>query len=98
MAGSYVLNVSKESYELDSSLHSVGPGLQDLGIIRLHKTQQPLGTEVSLGVILGTVLVVVLVIVVLLFLLSRRRRKIQPTKFEEWKGEVAEVERPGTEQ
>ncbi len=96
LAGSYVLNVSKEGYELDSSLHSVGPGLQDLGIIRLHKTQQPLGTEVSLGVILGTVLVVVLVIVVLLFLLSRRRRKIQPTKFEEWKGEVAEVERPGT--
>ena len=98
MAGNYVLNVSKEGYELDSSLHSVGPGLQDLGIIRLHKTPQPLGTEVPLGVILGTVLVVVLVMIVLLFLLSRRRRKIQPTKFEEWKGEVAEVERPGTEQ
>lgn len=90
--GSYLLNISKEGYDSFSSLKDVSPNIRDLGTMQLHKTgTQPSGP--SPLIIFAALLVTVLLVLLLVFLVSRRRQKSQPTKFEEWKGEVAVVER-----
>jgi len=95
--GEYSFNVMKDGYDSSSDSKSVGEGaLQDLGTIRLRKTQAgPSG--MLFGVAAGIIIAVVIVLI-LLVLLSRKRRKVQPTTFEQWKGEVAEVERPDSGQ
>lgn len=90
--GDFLLNVSKEGYDSHSSQETVSPNLRDLGTVRLRKTPaQPTGP--SAAIIFAALLVTVLLVLLLVFLISRRRQKNQPTKFEEWKGEVAVVER-----
>lgn len=87
-----LLNVSKEGYESYSYSRNVTDSSHDLGTVRLRKTpQQPTGP--SPIVLFAALLVTVLLVLLLLFLLSKRRQKSQPTKFEEWKGEVAVMER-----
>jgi hypothetical protein len=91
--GIYVLNVMKDDYDSSSDSKGVGQGaLQDLGTVRLHKTQ--VGQSNVLAMAAVGIIIVVVIVLILLVLLSRRRRKVQPTTFEQWKGEVAEVERP----
>ena len=91
--GSYRLNISKEGYHHKSILVTIGLGFQDLGIIELERiTQTEVFSEVPLGIILGIILTIIIVLLILILLL-RHRRKVQPTKFEDWKGEVAVVER-----
>jgi hypothetical protein len=89
--GRYVLSVMKDGYDSSSEFKDVAEGTVDLGTVRLHKTQAGSSNVTFLAV--GSVIAVVIVLI-LLVLLSRRRRKVQPTTFEQWKGEVAEVERP----
>jgi hypothetical protein len=95
--GTYALNVMKDGYDSNSDIKSVGQGaLQDLGTIRLRKTQ---GGQSNMLFVAGTgIIIAVVIVLILLVLLSRRRKKIQPTTFEQWKGEVAEVERPDSGQ
>lgn len=93
--GTYVLTVEKDGYDSSSGFKDVAEGIQDMGTIRLRKTQA-VSSDVTL-VVVGIVIAVVIVLI-LLVLLSRRRRKVQPATFEQWKGEVAEVERPDSGQ
>jgi len=95
--GTYALNVMKDGYDSSSDFKSVGQGaLQDLGTIRLHRTQ--VGQSNMLFVAAGGIIAAVVIVLLILILLSRKRRKVQPTTFEQWKGEVAEVERPDSGQ
>jgi len=95
--GTYALNVAKDGYDSSSDFKSVGQGaLQDLGTVRLRRTQG--GQSNMLFVATAGIIIAVVIILILLVLLSRKRRKVQPTTFEQWKGEVAEVERPDSGQ
>ncbi len=95
--GTYRLDASKEGYDLSTSTHTVAPDFQDLGTIRLKKTGSIQQNETPWLLVSGLAIAVMIVLTVII-LLSRKRRKVQPTDFEQWKGEVAEAERPGPEQ
>jgi len=89
----YWLNVTRDGYHDNRTIVGVSEGNQDLGVVKLRKI--PAQSHADLGIVFISLAIIVgVVAVVLMLLASKRRKKVQPTKFEEWKGEVAEVE-PG---